>query len=157
MMKRLIACIGLVALAAGCKTDVFKNDGGDGDLRPTIVRDIAYEKYDVKSTPVESMDSRVGLFPGFFGGITIGGIANHYADNVDHKFAAKTTRYAKNGAYANACESAKCDSLVGARYTVEYNNYFFWDEARVTVKGYPATLTGVEFRKASFDCPCCKK
>ena len=156
-MKKLMMVMCVAAVAAGCKTQVYKNDGGDADLRPTIVRDIAYEKYDVQSTPVESSDIRVGIFPGFFGGITVGGIASHFADNVDQGYAAqKTTRAAKNGAYAAACEAAKCDSLVGTRYEVKYNFYFLWDKAQVTVKGYPAKLTGVEFRKANFECPCKK-
>ena len=157
-MKKLIIGIGLVAVFAGCKTNVYKNDGGDADLRPTIIRDVAYEKYDIKSTPVESVDNRIGIVPFWFGGIVVGGLAGHFADNVDQGFAAqKSTRYAKNGAYAAACEAANCDSLVGTRYVVEYTNYFFWDEARVTVKGYPAKLTGVEFHKANLDCCCGKK
>lgn len=151
-MKKLIIGIGLAALAAGCQS-VYKNDGGDASLRPTIVRDVAYEQYDIKSTPVESIDNRIGLFPFLLGGpIVIGGIASHYADNVDQGFApAKTARYAKNGAYAAACEAAKCDSIVGARYTVDYTNFFIWDEAKVRIVGYPAKLTGVEFRKAKID------
>ena len=156
-MRKLMMCIGLVAMVAGCKTE-FRNDGGDADLRPTIIRDVAYEKYDIKSTPVESIDNRVGIFPLFFGGFTVGGIAGHFADNVDQGFSVrKTIRIAKNGAYAAACEAAKCDSIVGTRYQVQYNFYFFWDEAVVTVKGYPAKLTGVEFHKANPDCPCVKK
>ena len=152
-MKKLIIGIGFAALAAGCQS-VYKNDGGDADLRPTILRDIAYEKYDIKSTPVESLDNRVGLFPGFFGGITLGGIASHYADNVPMAYSKdmiKTVRMARNGAYAAACEGAKCDTLVGTRYIIDYTNYFFWDEAKVKVIGYPAKLTGVEFRKAKLD------
>ncbi len=156
-MKKVSMALAILALAAGCKS-VYKNDGGDADLRPTIVRDVAYEKYDVKATPVESVDNRVGIFPLFFGGITVGGIAGHFADNVDQGFAVqKTTRIAKNGAYAAACEAAHCDSLVGTRYVVEYTNYWFWDEATVKITGYPAKLTGVEFRKANFDCTCGKK
>ena len=157
-MKKLMIGIGLMAVFAGCKTTVYKNDGGDADLRPTIVRDIAYEKYDVKSTVVESVDNRIGILPGFFGGITVGGVAEHLADNVDQGFSVrKTIRIAKNGAYAAACEQAKCDSLVGTRYDVQYNNYFLWDTATVTVKGYPTKLTGVEFHKANLDCCCGKK
>lgn len=52
--------------------------------------------------------------------------------------------------FAGACERAKCDTLVGARYTVEYKWYYLWNEASVTVTGYPAKLTGVEFRPAEF-------
>ena len=148
-MKKLIMGIGLAALAAGCQS-VYKNDGGDAYLCPEIVRDVAYEKYDVKSTPVESVDNRVGIF-GFF---VLGGLAGHYADNVPMAYSKdmiKTIRLARNGAYAAACEAAKCDTLVGTRYTIDYTNYLLWDEAKVKVVGYPAKLTGVEFRKAKLD------
>ena len=146
-MKKLIMGIGLVALAAGCQS-VYKNDGGDANLRPEIVRDVAYEKYDIKSTPVESIDNRIGLF----GILILGGIANHYADNAPAGyFDEKVVAVAKNGAYAAACEAAKCDTLVGTRYTIDYHNYLLWNEATVKVVGYPAKLTGVEFRKAKID------
>jgi hypothetical protein len=65
-MKKVIMGLALAALATGCQTTVYKNDGGDADLRPTIVRDIAYEKYEVKSTLTESKDIRVGMLGGLF-------------------------------------------------------------------------------------------
>ena len=146
-MKKLIMGIALVALAAGCNS-VYKNDGGDADLRPTIIRDVAYEKYDIKSTQVDSVDNRVGIF----GFLVLGGIAGHYADNAPSGwFDNRTVAAAKNGAYAAACEAAGCDTLVGCRYTIDYTNYFLWDEAKVKVTGYPAKLVGVEFRKAEFN------
>ena len=146
-MKKLIMAIGLVALAAGCKS-VYKNDGGDADLRPTIVRDVAYEKYDISSNPVESIDNRVMVLRFF----TLGGIAQHYADNAPGGYFDKTVvAAAKNGAYAAACEAAKCDTLVGTRYIIDYKNFFLWEEATVKVVGYPAKLTGIEFRKAKID------
>ena len=159
-MKKLAIGIGLAAIAAGCTT-VYKNDGGDADLRPAIVRDVAYEKFDIKSTPVESVDSRKRIL--FF---TIGGIAKHYADNAPGGYSDKAfdsyllpnlVAESKNAAYAAACEAANCDTLVGSRYIIEHNNYFFWEEAKVKVIGYPAKLTGVEFRKANFNCGCGKK
>ena len=152
-MKKLIIGVSLAAAAVGCKS-VYKNDGGDADLRPTIVRDIAYEKYDIKSTPVESVDNRVCLF----NFLILGGIAGHYADNAPQGyFDKKVVAAAKNGAYAAACEGANCDTLVGTRYIIDYTNYLLWEEAKVKVVGYPAKLTGVEFHKANLDCPCAKK
>ena len=143
-MKKLMVIAVLGAIASGCVSK-YKNDGGDADLRPTIVRDIAYEKYDISNKTVSSTDQRVGIF----GILTVGGLASHYADNVDQGFSPiPTLAKAKNGAYAAACEAAKCDSLVGTRYDVKYTNFFLWDEATVTVVGYPAKLTGVEFRPA---------
>ena len=64
---------------------------------------------------------------------------------------------AKNGAYALACEKAGCDTLVGTRYDVVYKWYYLWNEATVSVTGYPAKLTGVEFHKANLNCCCGKK
>ena len=151
-MKKIMMALGLVALAAGCASQ-YKNDGGEAKLCPTIVRDIAYEKYDIKSTPVESVDNRVAIGP-----IVFGGIAGHIADDAPGGwFDRRVVQVAKNGAYAAACEAANCDALVGSRYTVDYTNYFLWQEVTVRVKGYPATLTGVEFHKANLDCCCGKK
>ena len=48
-------------------------------------------------------------------------------------------------------------TLVGTRYDVVYKWYYLWNEATVTVTGYPAKLTGVEFHKANLDCCCGKK
>ncbi len=154
-MKKVIMGIALAALATGCQTTVYKNDGGDADLRPTIVRDIAYEKYEVKSTLTESKDIRVGILGGLF---VFGQVPDHYADNAPKGwFDKKLVAVAKNAAYANACKAADCDSLVGTRYEIKYNDYFVWQKVLVTVKGYPAKLTGVEFHKANLDCPCAKK
>ena len=150
-MKKLMMCSLLAAMAAGCITN-YKNDGGDADLKPTIVRDVAYEKYDVSDTTVTYTEQCIGILPLPFGHsnlITVGGTANHLADNVERQgFAQESIMRAKNGAYAAACERAGCDSLVGTRYDVVYKWYYLWNEAAVTVTGYPAKLTGVEFRKA---------
>jgi len=152
-MKRLIIGVTLAVVSAGCVSR-FKNDGGDANLRPEIVRDIAYEKYSIDEDEITSVDQRIGiLFP--FGWLTgepiiIGGLAGHFADNVDQGWSPYTTaRMAKNGAYAAACEAAKCDSIVGARYDVVYKNYLFWDQATVTVKGHPARFKGIEYRPAA--------
>ena len=163
-MKKLVIGATLAALAVGCKS-VYKNDGGDADLRPTIVRDIAYEKYDIKSTPVESTDSRISIL----GFIDIGDTPDHYADNAPDgsylvgiqsgtfSFGGGILAKAKNAAYANACKAANCDTLVGTRYEIDVANNFLWEEVTVKVVGYPAKLTGVEFHKANLDCHCGKK
>lgn len=150
-MKKLLITVLLGALATGCVTH-FKNDGGDDNLRPTIVRDIAYEKYDISDKPVTFTEQRVGILPvGAWNWFTVGGVAKHIADDVDNDFyLQESIRLAKNGAFAGACEKAECDTLVGARYEVVYKWYYLWNEASVTVTGYPAKLTGVEFRPAEF-------
>ena len=145
-MKKLIMFLGIAAIAAGC-TSIYKNDGGEANLCPTIVRDIAYEKYDIKSTPVESTDKRV-----FVLGMDFGSVPDHYADAAPMAFfEGKWVNRSKNAAFANACKAANCDTLVGARYTIHFKDNFLWQNVEVKVVGYPAKLTGVEFRKAKID------
>lgn len=150
-MKKLMTVALLGALATGCITN-FKNDGGDANLRPTIVRDIAYEKYDISDKTVTFTEQKVGILPfGIMNLFTVGGVAKHLADDVDNSvYLQETIRLAKNGAFAGACERAGCDTLVGTRYEIVYKWYYLWNEASVTVTGYPAKLTGVEFRPAEF-------
>lgn len=151
VMKKLMMSVFLGAMSAGCITN-FKNDGGDTNLRPTIVRDIAYEKYDISDKPVTFTEQKVGILPaGAWNWFTVGGVAKHLADDVDNSpYLQETIRLAKNGAFAGACELAGCDTLVGTRYEIVYKWYYLWNEASVTVTGYPAKLTGVEFRPAEF-------
>ena len=158
-MKKVISVMVLAVLATGCVTN-YRNDGGDADLKPTIVRDVAYEKYDISDKPVQASEQCIGIIPFFFDHnlFTIGGMAQHLADNVEKQgYAQESIMRAKNGAYALACEKAGCDTLVGTRYDVVYKWYYLWNEAIVTVNGYPAKLTGVEFHKANLDCCCGRK
>lgn len=151
-MKKVIMFLGVAAVAAGC-TSVYKNDGGEATLCPTIVRDIAYEKYDIKSTPVESIDKRT-----FVLGMDFGDQPDHYADCAPGSFfSGKWVDKSKNAAFANACKAANCDTLVGARYDITFKDYFLFQKVEVKVVGYPAKLTGVEFRKANLDYPYGKK
>lgn len=151
-MKKLLIVSAFVALASGCVTN-YRNDGGDSDLKPEIVRDRVYEKYDISQKTVTATEQNIGLFPlRTFNMFNLGGMAKHYADNVEKQgYAQESIMRAKNGAYALACEQSGCDTLVGVRYDVVYKSYFFWNEATVTVTGYPAKLTGVEFHKAKLD------
>ena len=150
-MNKLMIVSLLAAVAAGCITN-HKNDGGDSNLKPAIVRDIAYEKYDISEKQITATDQKVGILPyGMANVFTVGGLAKHLADNVEvNQWTQESIRYAQNGAYAAACEKSGCDSIVGARYDVVYEWYFLWNTATVTVTGYPAKLTGVEFRPAQF-------
>ncbi|MBP5319563.1 MAG: hypothetical protein J6334_01140 [Kiritimatiellae bacterium] len=151
-MKRLMMVAAAAALVSGCVTN-YKNDGGEADLKPRIVRDIAYEKYEISDKPVTASEQIVGILPaGAWNMFTVGGMSQHLADDVVQQGYTQTSiTRAKSGAYALACEKAGCDSLVGTRYTVVYKWYFLWNEATVTVTGYPAKLTGVEFHKAKLD------
>ena len=154
-MKRLIVTMALAAAAAGCVTN-YRNDGGDSDLKPEIVRDVVYEKYDISEKAVTATEQNIGIFPWFDKDVfNVGGMAKHLADNVEKMgYAQESIMRAKNGAYALACEQTGCDSIVGTRYDVVYKWYLLWNEATVTVTGYPAKLTGVEFHKANLDCNC---
>ena len=155
-MKKVLMAAMLAVAATGCVTNI-RNDGGEADLKPAILRDVAYEKYDISSTPVTATDQRIGILPLFRGNLfTVGGLSGHLADNVDNKsWTQESIGLAKCGAYALACEKAGCDSLVGTRYDVVYKWYYLWNEASVTVTGYPAKLTGVEFRPALTTNPSC--
>lgn len=120
-MKKLATTAALAVLAAGCVTN-YRNDGGDADLKPTIVRDIAYEKYDVSDKPVKATEQCIGILPFCkVNTFNVGGMAQHLADNVEQQgYAQESIMRAKNGAYALACERAGCDALVGTRYDVVY-------------------------------------
>ena len=61
---------------------------------------------------------------------------------------------AKNGAYANACDAAKCDQVVGARYKVTTEDYFVFKKINAEITGYPASLTGVELIENKTPCAC---
>ena len=62
--------------------------------------------------------------------------------------------YAKNGAYAIACDKAGCDAIVGAKYKVTSKNYFFiYQHATAELSGYPVNLTEVEVIPADKNTP----
>ncbi len=147
-MKKLIAALVLATVASGCVT-AYRNDGGDMDLKPEIVRDRVYEKFELGDKPVTATEQSIGIMPfGLFNMFNVGGMARHYSDDVQQKgFNQESIMRAKSGAYAMACEQAGCDSIVGTRYQVDYKWYFLWNEATVTVTGYPAKRTGVEVHK----------
>jgi len=136
-MKKLMVVGALAAIAAGCVT-VNKNDGGDSAIAPNIAKDMIREKYDVGKTAISATDNINCLF----GWICWGSTATHIADLSDSGFGG--VGKAKNGAYANACDAGKCDSLAGAKYTITTDDYFVFKKIKAEVKGYPVTLTGVE-------------
>lgn len=145
-MKKLLPMIALAACAVGCQSYQY-NKGGDADLRPTIVRDIAYEKFDISNKPISVTVHATYLL----GKFRLGSTYDKFADNVDdNKFCSGVDGEVRNQAYAMACAEAKCDSIVGAQYEIKRENNILWHDITVTLKGYPAKLTGVEFRPAVF-------
>ena len=146
-MKKLMVATALAALATGCIT-ANKNDGGDDCLKPRIVKDAVHEKYEVGTTPVTATESLNVLF----NFITWGKTATHHADAAPYKWFDKVGEV-RSGAYANACDQGKCDSIVGARYNVRVEDYFVFKKLTCEVTGYPAKITGVELLPAKA-CAC---
>lgn len=138
-MKKVLSILALAALASGCIT-VNKNDGGESSMTMPIIKDIIHEKITVADTPVSAQDEVQCLF----GIICWGSSATHVADVTDELVPFGALVKAKNGAYANACDQAKCDRLVGTRYTVTTDDYFVYKKVKAEISGYPATLSGVE-------------
>ena len=138
-MKKVLSILALAALASGCIT-VNKNDGGESGMTLPIIKDVIHEKITVADTPVSAQDEVQCLF----GIICWGSSATHVADVTDELVPFGALVKAKNGAYANACDQAKCDRLVGTRYTVTTDDYFVYKKVKAEISGYPATLSGVE-------------
>ena len=156
-MKKLMMAAAVAAIACGCITN-HKNDGGDACLKPAIAKDIVHEKYSVEQTPVTAAES-INYINLFYFSFSWGGTATHFADNApigDVRFTGLTPQQkAQNGAFANACDQAKCDDIVGARYKYTDENYFIYGKVTCEATGYPAKLTGVELIENKTPC-CCK-
>jgi hypothetical protein len=152
MKKLMLGCV-VAAVACGCIT-VNQNDGGDACRRPGVAKDIVHEKFTVGDKAVSAQDEVNCLF----GLIYWGSSATHIADAVCTgsmlSFLPNGLDKAKNGAYANACDAAKCDQIMGAKYKVTTEDYFVFKRYKAEIKGYPATLTGVELIENKT--PCCK-
>ena len=137
-MKRLMAGAVIAAVACGC-VSVNKNDGGYSLTDNPVAKDIVHEKLAVQQTQVSGSDTIHCLF----GFITWGSTATHWADVCEATLPTMTD-VAKNGAYANACDAAKCDQLVATRYKVTKKDYFVYAQCQAEVKGFPANVVGVE-------------
>jgi len=154
-MKKLMVAATLAAIACGC-VSVNQNDGGNACRKPCIAKDIVHEKFKVEQNAVSAQDQINCLF----GFICWGSTATHTADAVCCQKSAFnilpcSIGKAKNGAYANACDAAKCDQVVGAKYKVTTEDYFVFKKIKAEITGYPATLTGVEIIENKT--PCCAK
>ena len=147
-MKKLMMAAALAALACGC-VSVNKNDGGESNLRAKVCKDVIHEKLSVADNKVTASDEIQCLF----GWICWGSTATHTADQTDELFGFGMKAKAKNGAYANACDAAKCDQLVATRYKVTVEDYFVYAKCKAEVTGYPAKVEGVEVLTP----PCLKK
>ncbi len=137
-MKKLMSVAAVAAIACGCVT-ANKNDGGNSCLKPAVVKDGMHLKYEVGKERVKGADTLNCLF----GFITWGSTATHVCDQSEFSIGDKGK--VKDGAYANACDAAKCDQLVGARYTVKANkDWFVFQHYEAEVTGFPASVKEVE-------------
>ena len=149
MKKSMIMMAAVVAMfSTGCVV-VHKNDGGESNLRPCILKDKVHEIYQVASQPVSATEE-IQCVLNF---ICWGATASHIADQAEFSGFGAVAK-AKNGAYAKACEAAKCDHLVGTRYTITKNDYFVYAKYKVEITGYPVTLKGVDKLPPCTGCPC---
>lgn len=144
-----ILILGLIAAAmglTGCIT-AAKNDGGDACLMPKVEKDIVHEKYSVEKNTITASESLTYIKFGLFC-ISWGGSATHVSSRAPVGTVAWTgltpSQKALNGAFANACDQAGCDNLVGARYNYKDENYLIFGKVTCEAVGYPAKLTGVE-------------
>ena len=143
-MKKTMICAVIAAIACGC-VSVNQNDGGNACRKPCIAKDIVHEKFTVSAQTVSAQDRLNCLF-GFIADAVCG----------QGPFLNATAK-AKNGAYANACDAAKCDQVVGAKYKVTTEDYFVFKKVKAEITGYPATLSGVELIENKTPCSCCRK
>ena len=151
-MKKLIVTAALAALACGC-ISANRNDGGNHNVQPLVAKDIVHEKYTIEQTPVTATESINAIF-GIF---TFGATATHTADGAPLSTFWQSDALnskVRNGAYANACDQAKCDAIVGARYNVRTEDYIVYKKLTCEITGYPARLTSVELIENKT--PCCK-
>ena len=152
MKKSMIMMAAVVAICATGCISVNKNDGGESNLRPCILKDKVHEIYEVASQPVSATE-QIQCVLNF---ICWGATATHIADQAEFSGFGAVAK-AKNGAYAKACEAAKCDHLVGTRYTITKEDYFVYAKYKVEITGYPVTLKGVDKLPPCTGCPCAKK
>lgn len=136
-MKKLLATMTVAAIAAGCIT-VNKNDGGNSRIKPAQVKDRIHLKYQVDKTVVSAKDQIHCLF----GFICWGSTARHIADHGE--FGLGFQAAVKNGAYANACDAAKCDHIAGARYRLTTSDYYVYRKCEAVITGYPVKIVDAE-------------
>ncbi len=148
MNKCLLALTAVVAMCATGCIFVHKNDGGESDLRPNIIKDKVHEKYEVGDKTVSATETLQCVL----GFITWGRTASHIADQAEFSGFGPTAAV-KNGAYANACEAAGCDQIAAARYTITVEDYFVYAKYKAEITGYPVKVSGVEIVPPCCPCP----
>lgn len=140
MKKVLVLAGAALALMTGC-ISVNNNDGAypaEITVRKNYIADI-----DVQETAVQG-EATVNCL---FGLITWG--VSEYADEAFVETGLGVTLIkgandvAKQGATYKACEAAKADYLLGAKYRIDTEDYFVFKKVKCTATGYPGTIKGV--------------
>lgn len=136
-MKKLLVATMIASAVAGCTT-VNKNDGGNSCIAPDQIKDRIHLKYSVDKKSVNANDKVHCLF----GFICWGSSASHIADRGEGRLT--FIGQAKDGAYANACDLAKCDHIAGARYKVTTKDYFIYKNCKAEITGFPVKVVDAE-------------
>jgi hypothetical protein len=141
MNKMLILAGVALALMTGCAA-VNTNDGAipaNIKIQKTYTPDIAVKQEKV------SGEATVNCL---FGLITWG--VSEYADDAFVKTGPNISllksadEVAKQGATYKACDAAKADYLLGAKYRLDTMDYFVFKTVKCTATGYPGTIKGVK-------------
>ncbi len=144
-MKKLmgLSALALAVVGTGC-ISVHRNDGASELQMPQVTKDAVHLKYDVKDTPVTAKATTTSIL----GFINFGTVTTHIADNAPRALSPFGSDKAANAAYALACDKAKADAIVAARYKITTENYVVYKEITAEITGYPAVFTGVEVKPA---------
>lgn len=147
-------------LINGC-VEINSSDGGSMNIHPITIgpTDDYRPIYKVDSSRKVTAQSSVKCLLWLFSW----GSDNAYADNIDmirnnqahfigygNPFLVRLFPFldakvlAARAAFYKACKENSCDAIMAARYEISFENYFIFKVMRVTVTGFPATLTSVE-------------
>lgn len=141
MKKMLVLAGAALALMTGC-ISVNTNDGA-------IPADITVRKGYVADIDVAQQAATGEATVNCLFGLITWGVSN-YADDAFVKTGPALTLLtsandvAKQGATYNACEAAKADYLLGAKYRLDTEDYFVFKTIKCTATGYPGTIKGVK-------------
>ena len=151
-MKKLIlwvSAIVCIAAATAC-TNINSSNAGDLAIYPQTVgpTDNYRPLYTVDTKKVVTGKANVNILFGIFMWGDNAGVADN-ASFSDGWFAFLPSgkRLAGKAAFYDACKKANCDAVVSARYEIVSKDYFVFKKSNIELKGFPATLTGVEVVK----------
>ena len=145
-MKKSLLIVGAFAaviVLSGC----FATHTSDGAY-------MAQVKIEKSYTPIITHQNKpvtgTATINSLFGFITWG--VSKFADdaftntktNMPVQLAPNPLDVAKQGATYNACDTAKCDMLLNAKYTIEINDYIVFKQIKCKAVGYPGVVKGLK-------------